>query len=140
MDLLGLVGLVVARELVEDRPAAPAAVVVVGRRRLRVPVGVGILQCVRRRRKRRENKGTLDAATDHRCMLIICGQLHDNDDSVLISPRDQLPCCQRWNRITYKKNLGHCSLLIHISGKPIGIMMEVSILLSVLDGPGRRVG
>ena len=42
--LLGLVGLVVARELVEDCPAAPPAVVVVGRRRLGVPVGVGILR------------------------------------------------------------------------------------------------
>ena len=43
-DLLGLLRLVVARELVEDGPAAPPAVVVVGRRGLGVPVGIGILR------------------------------------------------------------------------------------------------
>ena len=50
--LLGLLRLVVARELVEDGPAAAPAVIVVGRRRLRVPVGVGILQYERTERER----------------------------------------------------------------------------------------
>ena len=44
-DLLGLVCLVVSRELVEDGPAPPPTVVVVGRRRLGVPVRVGVLGC-----------------------------------------------------------------------------------------------
>ena len=43
-DLLGLVCLVVSRELVEDGPAPPPTVVVVGRRSLGVPVRVGILK------------------------------------------------------------------------------------------------
>ena len=33
------------------------------------------------------------------------------------------------------------SMIVIVSGKnDLGIMMEVAILLSVLDGPGRRVG